>query len=322
MLRIKESEHGRYRIPSHNPFASTAGARKEIWAYGLSNPHRLTWDVDPSDSANNHLLSLVIGLHTWETVDIIHKGANYGYSLREGPQQLNPDNSLSAPPDDDVVPVRVDETTTEGTVHPTYPIVAYDHTKGVGGDAIASGFVYRGKAIPALRGKFLFGDITTGRIWWSDFKEMLAADDGDPKTMATFHEVKVGWNKEVYRTMAPVNEIAYHMRGGKAEHLPGAGRVPGGRSDVRLAMDRAGELYVMTKSDGVIRSIVSALKSKPEAALVNTPFHAARLGRGPRRRECPMACLVSNAKPSLTAKQIRAVFELKSILYHELAVIQ
>ena len=48
----------------------------------------LTWDVDPADKMNNHLIALVIGLSTWETVDIMHKGANYGYSLREGPQQL------------------------------------------------------------------------------------------------------------------------------------------------------------------------------------------------------------------------------------------
>jgi len=89
---------------------------------------------------------------------------------------------------------------------------------------------------------------------------MLAADDGDPKTMAAMHEVRVAWSKEIYRTMAPINEIAYHARGGKAEHLPGAGRVRGGRSDIRLAMDRAGELYIMTKSDGVIRSVVGAVE--------------------------------------------------------------
>ena len=82
------SENGRYRTPADNPFVSKPGAWKEIWAYGLRNPHRLTWDADPSDRANNHLISLVIGLNTWETVDIIHKGANYGYSRREGPQEL------------------------------------------------------------------------------------------------------------------------------------------------------------------------------------------------------------------------------------------
>jgi hypothetical protein len=89
-------------------------------------------------------------------------------------------------------------------------------------------------------------------------KEMVAADDGDPKTMAQMHDVKIAWNNEVYRTMAPINEIAYHARGGKAEHLPGAERVPGGRADIRLAMDAAGELYIMTKSDGMVRAIVGA----------------------------------------------------------------
>jgi len=73
------------------------------------------------------------------------------------------------------------------------------------------------------------------------------------------HEVRISWNDQVYRSMAPINEIAYHSRGGKAEHLPGAERVPGGRSDLRLALDSAGELYIMTKSDGMIRALVGAV---------------------------------------------------------------
>jgi hypothetical protein len=252
------SENGRYRIPNDNPFASKAGARKEIWALGLRNPHRLTWDVDPSNRANNHLIALVIGLQTWETVDIIHKGANYGYSLREGPQQLHADNHLSGPPEDDVVPVQIDAAKSDGKVRPTYPVIAYGHSREAGVIAIANGFVYRGKAIPALRGKFLFCDITSGRIWWADMKEMLAADDGDPKTMAAMHDVKIAWNGAEYPRMAPINEIAYHARGGKAEHLPGAERVPGGRSDIRMAIDAEGELYIMTKSDGMIRAVIGA----------------------------------------------------------------
>jgi hypothetical protein len=252
------SENGRYRIPADNPFASKPGARKEIWAYGLRNPHRLTWDVDPSDRANNHLIAMVIGLRTWETVDLIHKGANYGYSMREGPQQLNADNTLTSPPENDVIPVQIDATKTDGTVHPTYPVIAYGHSREAGIIALANGFVYRGSAIPALRGKFLFGDITSGRLWWADMKDMVTADDGDPKTMAEMHDVKIAWKDNVYRTMAPINEIAYHARGGKAEHLPGAERVPGGRADIRLAMDAAGELYIMTKSDGMVRAIVGA----------------------------------------------------------------
>lgn len=251
--RSTVSENGRYRIPNDNPFAATAGAHKEIWAYGLRNPHRLTWDVDAA--GKSRLLALVVGLQTWETVDIVHKGANYGYSRREGPQELHADNTLSDPPEPDVVPVLIDGARTEGTVRPTYPVIAYNHT--VGG-AIANGFVYRGKAIPELRGKFLFGDIVSGRLWWSDFQEMLAADDGNPKTTAAMHPVRIAWKGEVYPRMAPINEVAYHARGGKAEHLPGGERVPGGRSDIRLAVDAAGELYVMSKSDGMIRMVTGA----------------------------------------------------------------
>jgi glucose/arabinose dehydrogenase len=158
------SENGRYRIPKDNPFAAKAGARKEIWAYGLRNPFRMSWAADPRNPAKNHLIANVIGLRTWETVVIVHKGANYGYSLREGPQQLNADNTLTKVPDPDRLPVQIDGSTTDGTVAPTYPVIAYGHTPGTGGDAVANGFVYRGKAIPALRGKFVFGDITTG-LW-------------------------------------------------------------------------------------------------------------------------------------------------------------
>src|SRR5262245_16379548 len=62
------SENGRYRIPSDNPFVSTPGARKEIWAYGFRNPHRLNWAVDPANPSNNRLIANSVGLNTWETV--------------------------------------------------------------------------------------------------------------------------------------------------------------------------------------------------------------------------------------------------------------
>jgi hypothetical protein len=73
------------------------------------------------------------------------------------------------------------------------------------------------------------------------------------------HEVRLAWNGETYPTMSPIAEVAYHARGGKAEHLPGAARIPGGRADVRFGIDADGELYIMTKSDGVIRKVVGAV---------------------------------------------------------------
>jgi len=260
------SDNGRYRIPNDNPFASLEGARKEIWAYGFRNPHRLHFAIDPADPRNNRLVVNSIGLHTWETVNIVHKGANYGYSQREGTDTLKADNQIVKQlPESDRIPVQVNATVTSGTIAPTYPVIEYAHVPG-GGDAIGSGFLYNGKAVPALRGKYVFIDITTGRIWYADYKEMLAADDGDPSTMAERHEVKIRWKDphaagetgaKVYDTMFPIAEAAYHVRGGKDPDLPGTSLVSGsGRADAQFAVDAAGELYIFTKTDGVLRAVV------------------------------------------------------------------
>ena len=136
----------------------------EIWALGLRNPHRLNWAIDPADARNNRLIVNSIGLRTWETVNIVRKGANYGYSLREGNEVLQADNKTTALPADDMIPVRVNDTTTNGSITPTYPVIQYPHLPG-GGDAVGSGFLYRGTRLPALRGKYVFTDISTGRLW-------------------------------------------------------------------------------------------------------------------------------------------------------------
>ena len=92
----------------------------------------------------------------------------------------------------------------------------------------------------------MFGDITTGRIWYADCAALLAADDGNPETVAPIHEMDTGLRGLV--------EQAYRARGGKGETLPGASQISGrGRVDVRFAVDDAGELYVLTKPDGMIR---------------------------------------------------------------------
>jgi glucose/sorbosone dehydrogenase len=259
------SDNGRYRVPNDNPFVSVEGARKEIWAYGFRNPHRLHWAIDAANPANTRLIANSIGLHTWETVNIVHKGANYGYSLREGNETLQPNNQIVKQlPEIDTVPVQVTETVTNGAIAPTYPVIQYGHVPG-GGDAVGSGFLYNGKLIPALRGKYIFTDISTGRLWYADYKEMLAADDRNASTMAERHEVKIRWDdphdapdggKQLYDTMFPIAEAAYHARGGKDPDLPGTSLISGkGRADAHVAMDAAGELYIFTKTDGVIRAV-------------------------------------------------------------------
>jgi hypothetical protein len=261
------SANGRYRIPNDNPFTSKPRAHGEIWAYGLRNPARLTWDVDPENPRDNHLIANVIGLYTWEMVIIVHKGANYGYSLREGNQELEKTNHTRDLPADDRIPVRINATETDGLTTPTYPVIQYPHEKG-GGDAMSSGYVYRGKSIPILRGKYIFGDISTGNLWYADYKEMLAADDGNPKTMAEMHPLSIRWKlpggeTETYGSMASITEFAYHARGGKAAHLPGTAKVADtGRSDIHLWIDSAGDLYIFSKSDGMIREVTGASYTK------------------------------------------------------------
>jgi mono/diheme cytochrome c family protein len=241
------SENGRYRIPNDNPFVSVEGARKEIWAAGLRNPHRLVWDVDPAHPAAPRLIAFNIGLASWETVVIVKKGANYGYPLREGPQAMTSEGMTTVPADD-IIPVQITDTVARGTVKPTYPVIAYAHAAD-GGDAIAGGFIYRGSRIPALKDKLIFGDITTGHIWYAEMADVLKADDGNAATTAPIHEIDAGLRRLVEQT--------FRARGGQGDALPGAAAIAGrGRVDVRFAEDNAGELYLLTKTDGAIRQVV------------------------------------------------------------------
>ncbi len=278
------SPNGRYRIPNDNPFTSinNSAVRDELFAVGLRNPHRMSWDVDPENPTNNHLIVNDIGLHTWEEVNIVQGGRNFGYSQREGNEVLLTSNSTGPLPPVDTIPVQITNTVTSGTIVPTYPVAQYGHDFSDSqfiGDSISSGYVYRGTRIPELYGKYLFGEITTGQIFYTDYEEMLAADDGDPNTMAEIHSLKVLWDSpndapnqglQEYSTVQPggavlgpmfqIIERTYEFRGGQDPELPGAADVtsPNGRADIRIQIDEAGELYILSKSDGMIRAIVGA----------------------------------------------------------------
>lgn len=298
-LRPKDmiSPNGRYRIPSTgpdpNPFLNVAGARPEVFAYGLRHPHRFDWDV-----ATKTFLVIDIGLHYWEEVDIVAKGANYGYPEREGNEQLFVDDagktgSLESPPvafpDRDLL--HVDGV--EEPVVPIYPAAVYSHWEG---DSIGSGFVYRGKLMPQMRGKFIFNDMTTGRIFYVDLGEMIATH-GARNHQAPIHELQIMYKNPsdassqaaVKSRMFDVVAETYAHKGGTPAQdrvLPGAAGATtgwrdadhkqpkadpegvaygGGRADVRIAMGGDGEIYVLSKSDGMIRKM-SALVTPPPSA--------------------------------------------------------
>ena len=291
------SPNGRYRIPSTgpdpNPFVKVADARGEIYAYGLRHPHRFDWDA-----TSKTFLVIDIGLHYWEEIDIVAKGANYGYPEREGNEQLFVDDagktgSLENPPvafpDRDLLHVDgIDE-----PVVPIYPAAVYSHREG---DSIGSGFVYRGKLMPRMRGKFIFNDMTTGRIFYVDLAEMMATR-GQRNHQAQIHELQIMYKSPydassqtaVKRRMFDVVAETYAHKGGTPAQdrvLPGAAaattgwRDPdhkqpkadadgvaygGGRADVRIAMGGDGEVYVLSKSDGMIRKMTAVVTPPPAA---------------------------------------------------------
>jgi hypothetical protein len=278
------SPNGKYRVPNDNPFTSVANSsvRDEIYALGLRNPHRMSWDVNPENPAEDHLIVNDIGLHTWEEVNIIQPGGNYGYSQREGNQSLSTDNDIGSLPSPDLVQTYLTSSTLGSAVTPRYPVVQYGHglagQPDPQGDSISSGYVYRGGNIPSLYGKYVFGDITTGQLFWSDFDEMLAADDGNPNTMAAIHQIDVAWDNPAtppgeltYSVINPSGAVigpmhsivreGYVARSGQDPNLPGGAAVTGslGRADIRIQVDDAGELYILSKSDGMIRYIVEAV---------------------------------------------------------------
>jgi hypothetical protein len=156
-----------------------------------------------------------------------------------------------------------DELTVNGLaspVTPIYPVAAYSHEDG---DAISSGFVYRGKLLPVLYGKFIFGDVTTGRMLCCNIEEMIAADDGDRNTMAPIHELQMVHEGQK-RRMFDVIADQYEAKGGATVNgnaLPGSATVTDGddTDDIRIAQDGDGEIYILSKSDGMIRKMTAAL---------------------------------------------------------------
>lgn len=126
-----------YSIPKDNPFVNKKDARPEIYAYGLRNPWRFSFDRQ-----THELYAGDVGQNKYEEVDIINKGGNYGWRIKEGFHDYNvPAGGVKA--------------------NLLAPIYEYGHDKGI---SITGGYVYRGKAIPELQGKYVYGDYN-GSLW-------------------------------------------------------------------------------------------------------------------------------------------------------------
>ena len=131
------SEDNTYSIPPDNPFLGDTKIREEIWAYGLRNPWRFSFD-----SETNLLWAGDVGQDSWEEINLVKKGLNYGWSIAEGHQCLKPDEGC------------------EGAGL-EFPVAEYNHAEGC---SITGGYVYRGANIPWLVGTYIYGDFCTGKI--------------------------------------------------------------------------------------------------------------------------------------------------------------
>jgi putative heme-binding domain-containing protein len=144
ILRIdvhRTSEGRPYTVPADNPFVGRAGIRPEIWAYGLRNPWKMTFD-----RRTGELWVADVGWDQWELVHWVTKGANFGWAAMEGPQPILPDVETGPSP-----------------VQP--PLIALPHAIAA---SVTGGYVYRGAKFPELQGKYVFGDWETKRLWTAE----------------------------------------------------------------------------------------------------------------------------------------------------------
>lgn len=164
MLRLNVSAAGAYTIPAGNPYqgsgvrcqngqAAGGAMCAEIFAYGLRNPWRWSFDKNPSTP---DLWLGDVGQGDWEEIDIITNGGNYGWKIREGKHCFSPSSGCQ----------------TAGLID---PVAEYDHTVGV---SVTGGYVYRGSAIPSLQGRYVFGEFSNGNVFTlsSTFARSLLVD--------------------------------------------------------------------------------------------------------------------------------------------------
>ena len=226
---------GDYTIPPANPFAADNDPKTlgEIYAYGFRNAHRLSWD-----EIDGTMFALDIGMEHVEEVNIVRKGGNYGWMKREGFYENGVSRGgklgeLFALPED-----VLSGKTNDGF---TYPVAMYNHSDGV---AISGGFAYYGR-IPALKGKFVFGDINRGRVFVADLAALKKADDGVPRTVAPIEEVQLFVRENGRRVDTSFQELVNKRMGATIS-----------RADLHIGRGRDGELFLTSRQDGTIRTLV------------------------------------------------------------------
>ncbi|MDI9410806.1 MAG: PQQ-dependent sugar dehydrogenase [Bacteroidia bacterium] len=147
-----------YSVPADNPFVGQAGIKPEIWASGLRNVWRMSFDRSTGD-----LWGGDVGQNKWEEIDLILKGKNYGWRPREGRHATRGVKDAS----DDAS--RFEE-----------PVAEYDHSEGI---SVTGGFVYRGAKHPSMQGIYLYGDYQFGTVWGLRYDTKASTMTTDPERL-------------------------------------------------------------------------------------------------------------------------------------------
>ncbi len=149
-IDVSDAEVGRtYAIPPDNPFADGGGS-PEIWAYGLRNPWRFSFDRETGE-----LWAGDVGQNRWEEIDLIERGGNYGWSVLEGSHCFNPrdncDRQSGIPP-------------------------VWEYSLDGRPCSVIGGYVYRGKSIPWLNGVYIYGDFCSGKVFGLRYNDGRVAE--------------------------------------------------------------------------------------------------------------------------------------------------
>jgi len=151
ILRLDVDGGEPYGVPADNPFVGREGARPEIWAYGLRNPWRFSFDRE-----TGRLFVGDVGHERFEEVNLVERGRNYGWPLMEGERCL-------------IEGWRAAVGCKLAALRHRFaaPIATYEHLglNEAGGNSVTGGFVYHGQSVPGLRGHYLYADYVSGRIW-------------------------------------------------------------------------------------------------------------------------------------------------------------
>ncbi|HKH91448.1 MAG TPA: PQQ-dependent sugar dehydrogenase, partial [Gemmatimonadaceae bacterium] len=168
-----------YAIPADNPFVGKVGL-DEIYAYGLRNPYRMSFDMGGS----RMLLSMDAGQELWEEVSRVERRGNYGWNVKEGTHCFDAANPTTPP----ATCPSVDPTTGEPLRD---PVIEFANSKQPGGLAltVVGGNVYRGHDFPALAGMYVFGGATAS-FTTPDGRLFASVQEGDG--LWTLHELLIG----------------------------------------------------------------------------------------------------------------------------------